>query len=335
MNYIDLFSGAGGMSLGFENQGFENLFAIEVDEDAAGTYKKNLPNNFVIERDIKEVSNQEVLDLVNGVDVDLVIGGPPCQGFSMAGKNGRTFVDDERNYLFKEFVRIVNLTQPKIFVMENVARMATHRDGETIKEICEEFENIGYHVDFEVLNSVNFDVPQNRRRIFVVGTNGIDFEFPKGNDNKLSVKEAIGDLPHLENGEKSTIPNHFAMNHTKQMLNKMSYISDGGDRTEIPEKLRPKSGDARKYIKYNSLEPSVTVTGDMRKIFHYDQNRALTPRELARLQTFPDSFIFEGLSISIQQQIGNSVPPNLSEGVAINVKKSLIEAEKHEELYIS
>lgn len=329
MNYIDLFSGAGGMSEGFERQGFKNLFAIEFDHEAVSTYKKNFPNNHVIERDIKEVSNQEILDLINGKEVDLIIGGPPCQGFSMAGNIGRKFIEDERNQLFREFVRVVDIAQPKIFVMENVARMATHNKGETIKEICEEFEKIGYNVNYEVLNSVNFNVPQNRRRIFVVGTKGINFEFPEGNTHEISVKDAIGDLPPLKNGEKSEIPNHFAMNHTQQMLEKMSYISDGGTREEIPEELRPKSGDARKYIKYNSLEPSVTVTGDMRKIFHYSQNRALSPRELARLQTFPDTFIFKGKSISIQQQIGNSVPPNLSEGVAINVKKSLSESEKY------
>lgn len=335
MNYIDLFSGAGGMSLGFERQGFENLFAIEFDEDVAETYRINFPNNYLIERDIKKVSDQEILNLVEDIDVDLVIGGPPCQGFSMAGNIGRKFIDDDRNYLFKEFVRVVNLTRPKFFVMENVARMATHKNGETIKEVCEEFENIGYDVDYKVLNSVNFNVPQNRRRIFVVGSLEYDFDFPKGNNNKISVKEAIGDLPELANGEKSSIPNHFAMNHTKQMLEKMSYITDGGDRNDIPDELRPKSGDVRKYIKYDSSQPSVTVTGDMRKIFHYEQNRALTSRELARLQTFPDSFIFEGASISVQQQIGNAVPPNLSEGVAKNVRKSLIEADKYEEIYIS
>lgn len=113
------------------------------------------------------------------------------------------------------------------------------------------------------------------------------------------------------------------MNHSKQMLEKMSYVSDGGDRSEIPEDLRPTTGDVRKYIRYNSKEPSVTVTGDMRKIFHYSQNRALTPRELARLQTFPDNFIFEGTSISIQQQIGNAVPVELAKVVAQSVLSTL------------
>ena len=335
MNYIDLFSGAGGMSLGFEKQGFTNLFAIEFDKDAAKTYRRNFPNNYLIERDIKKVSNQEILDIVKDIEVDLIIGGPPCQGFSIAGNIGRKFIDDDRNLLFKEFVRVVKLVRPKFFVMENVARMATHKKGDTIKEICEEFEKAGYYVDYKVLNSVKFNVPQNRRRIFVVGTLGYDFQFPEGNENKVSVKDAIGDLPALLSGEKSLIPNHFAMNHSKQMLKKMSYVTDGGNRNEIPEELRPKSGDARKYIKFDSSQPSVTVTGDMRKIFHYEQNRALTSRELARLQTFPDTFIFEGTSISVQQQIGNAVPPNLSEGVAKNVRKSLIKAVRYTETCIS
>jgi len=335
LNYIDLFSGSGGMSLGFETQGFENLFAIEFDEATANTYRRNFPDNYLIEKDITQVTNQEILDIVEEVNVDVVIGGPPCQGFSIAGNIGRQFIDDERNHLFKEFVRIVDIIKPKMFVMENVARLATHNKGKTIKEICDEFEKIGYHTKFKVLNAVNFNVPQNRRRIFVVGTKENEFEFPAGNDYKMSVKETIGDLPPLENGEKSDIPNHFAMKHTSQMLKKMSYISDGGDRNEIPEELRPKSGDIRKYIKFDSSQPAVTVTGDMRKVFHYDQNRALSSRELARLQTFPDTFVFEGSSISTQQQIGNAVPPNLSKGVAKNVKRSLLGTKKMEELHVS
>ncbi len=127
-------------------------------------------------------------------------------------------------------------------------------------------------------------------------------------------------MPILKSGEKSNFKNHVAMNHSKQMLLKMHYVSDGGNRKEIPQKFRPKSGDVRKYIRYKSNEPSVTVTGDMRKIFHYSQNRALTVRELARLQSFPDGFIFESNSISQQQQVGNAVPPLMAEALANNLK---------------
>ena len=135
-------------------------------------------------------------------------------------------------------------------------------------------------------------------------------------DKYITVKEALSSYPKLESGQESKIPNHIAMSHSEQMLHKMSFVSDGGDRNEIPEQIRPKSGDVRKYIKYSSDKPSVTVTGDMRKIFHYEQNRALTVRELAKLQSFPDDFVFKGTKISQQQQVGNSVPPKMAEAIA-------------------
>jgi len=130
-------------------------------------------------------------------------------------------------------------------------------------------------------------------------------------------------LPKLESGETSDIPLHNAMRHSAQMLHKMSYVKDGGNRNDIPEEIRPKSGDIRKYIRYSSNKPSFCVTGDMRKIFHYSQNRALTCRELARIQTFPDDYVFRGSTIEIQQQIGNAVPCNLAKAVALECFRSL------------
>lgn len=329
-NYIDLFSGAGGMSLGFSKAGFSNIFAVEIDEMFGQTYSKNFPNHHLIIDDIKNLDNEILLNLTKGVDVDVIIGGPPCQGFSLAGRIGREFIEDERNFLFKEFVRVVSVIKPKLFVMENVARMVSHNKGQTIKQIVNNFSDIGYDVDYKVLQAADYGVPQKRQRIFVIGTRkdlDIEFNFPKPmltEDNYITVEEAINDLPKLKNGEESEIANHSAMNHTEQMLKKMSYISDGGNREEIPIEYRPKSGDSRKYIKYDSSKPSVTVTGDMRKIFHYSQNRAATARELARLQSFPDDFIFEGKSISIQQQIGNAVPPKLAYVIAEEIKKAII-----------
>jgi DNA (cytosine-5-)-methyltransferase len=320
---IDLFSGSGGLSLGFAQAGFENLFSVEFNHQAAKTYRKNFPHHTLIEGDIKEVSNSKIRELQNNNIVDIIVGGPPCQGFSIAGNIGRRFVDDERNKLFKEFVRFVHVIQPKMFLMENVARLATHNKGQTIKEILTEFENLGYDVKAEVLQAADYGVPQKRQRIFIVGTKFGVFHYPKKQGITPTVRETIDDLPPLKNGQSSEIPNHFAMTHSEQMLQKMSYVKDGGDRNDIPTEIRPKSGDVRKYIRYASNKPSVTVTGDMRKIFHYNQNRALSPRELARLQTFPDNFIFEGNSISIQQQIGNAVPPKLAKAIAEEIKKTL------------
>lgn len=323
--YIDLFSGAGGMSLGFDKANFENVLAVEYDECFASTYKYNFPEHNLKVGDIKNISNEEIKQLVGDNKIDVIIGGPPCQGFSIAGKIGRNFIDDERNKLFKEFVRFVDVIKPKMFVMENVAALKTHNKGKTIEEIVTEFKKVGYSVKYDVLNAVNFGVPQQRRRIFIIGTlkENNEFEFPDESKEIITVEEALKGLPKLKSGETSSIPNHNAMKHSEQMLEKMSYVKDGGNRQDIPEEIRPKSGDIRKYIRYNSKEPSICITGDMRKVFHYEQNRALTCRELARIQTFPDEFIFKGNAGKVQQQIGNAVPPKLAFQIANSIREVL------------
>ena len=318
LKYIDLFSGAGGFSLGFDNKCFQNVFSIDIEPSFCETYKHNFSNHKLIEKDICDLSDSEIKYLKEFDEIDVVIGGPPCQGFSIAGNIGRKFVDDPRNRLFKEFVRVVKVIKPKFFVMENVARLYTHNKGGTRDEIIKDFEKLGYNVECKILNSADYGVPQVRKRVIFIGTlTNQKIKFPqKEVENYISVKEALSKYPKLESGEESSIPNHIAMSHSEQMLTKMSYVSDGGDRNEIPEKIRPKSGDIRKYIKYASDKPSVCVTGDMRKIFHYEQNRALTVRELAKLQSFPDDFVFKGNRISQQQQVGNSVPPKMAEAIA-------------------
>lgn len=318
LKYIDLFSGAGGFSLGFDNKGFQNVFSVDIEPSFCETYNHNFPSHNLIQKDICNVTDAELKYLKEYDEIDVVIGGPPCQGFSIAGNIGRKFIDDPRNKLFKEFVRVVKVVEPTYFVMENVARLYNHNKGSTRKEIINDFENLGYKVECKILNSADYGVPQVRKRVIFIGTkNSQKILFPKKEvDKYVTVKEALSSYPKLESGQESKIPNHIAMSHSEQMLHKMSFVSDGGDRNEIPEQIRPKSGDVRKYIKYSSDKPSVTVTGDMRKIFHYEQNRALTVRELAKLQSFPDDFEFKGTKISQQQQVGNSVPPKMAEAIA-------------------
>lgn len=324
-SYVDLFAGAGGFSLGFEWAGYENVFAVEYDHEICNTYRHNFPTHNLLERDITSLTDDEVLELVRGRSVDVVIGGPPCQGFSMAGSIGRKFVDDPRNHLFKEFVRVVGLVRPQCFVMENVARLYTRLKGQTRTEIIQQFEALGYSVEARVVCAADYGVPQYRHRVLFVGRKQPgDILFPeKGDSLPPTVKDAIGKYPPLKSGEPSGIPNHEAMTHTPQMLEKMSYVKDGGSREDIPENIRPKKGDVRKYIRYDSTKPSICITGDMRKVFHYEQNRALTVRELAAIQSYPDSFVFLGNKIKQQQMVGNSVPPLLAKAIAEAVKRML------------
>ena len=323
LNYIDLFSGAGGFSLGFDRLGFKNIFSVDIQKDFCQTYKANFPKHTLIEKDITTLSNEEIIKLTSKTDVDVVIGGPPCQGFSIAGNIGRKFIDDPRNRLFQEFVRVVKVTTPKYFVMENVARLYTHNKHLTRKEIIADFNALGYTVECKILNSADYGVPQVRKRVIFIGSRVSDeIIFPEiSHTEHKTVKEALSNLPKLKSGEESTLINHKAMNHTQQMLDKMGFLKDGEGREKIPTNLRPKSGDVRKYIKYNSSKPSITITGDMRKVFHPFDNRALTVRELARIQTFPDDFEFKSSSIAQQQQVGNAVPPLMAEAIAKAIKK--------------
>ncbi len=323
--YIDLFCGAGGFSKGFDNVGFKNIFSLDYEPDFCKTYRRNFPLHKLLEKKIQSLYPEEIKKIVKRQKIDVIIGGPPCQGFSMAGNIGRKFLDDERNHLFKEMVRVVNIIQPNFFVVENVQRLFSHNQGRTRSEIINKFEDAGYCVKCEVLNAADFGIPQNRRRVFFIGSKITKkIVFPKLH---LFVEETVGKTlskyPKLAPGESSALPNHIAMNHSSQMLKKMKFLPDGGDRTTIPKSLRPTSGDIRKYIRYDSKKPSITITGDMRKVFHFEQNRALTVRELAALQTFEDDFVFEGTRISQQQQVGNAVPPKLAEEIAKAIKLML------------
>lgn len=326
--YIDLFSGSGGFSLGFDDAGFKNVFSVEYDHEICETYRYNFPNHKLVECDITTLNEDTIRELVGKRKIDVVIGGPPCQGFSMAGNIGRRFVDDPRNQLFKEFVRVVEIVSPTCFVMENVARLYTRLGGETRREIISCFEKLGYVVESRIVCASDYGVPQHRNRVLFIGRKTDDksysIVFPeKSTKPAPTIKDAIGKYPPLESGQSSSIPNHEAMVHSAQMIEKMSYVKDGGGREDIPEEIRPQKGDIRKYIRYDSTKPSICITGDMRKVFHYSQNRALTVRELAAIQTYPDSFVFLGSKILQQQMVGNSVPPVLAKAIAESVKKML------------
>jgi DNA (cytosine-5)-methyltransferase 1 len=352
LTYVDLFAGAGGLSVGLERAGFELQHAVEVDEDARATFANNRegiePDD--ITGDIREVDSAEIPNLVGRETVDLVAGGPPCQGFSeVVSPDG----SDERNHLFTYFIDWVNELEPTAALFENVRGMQKTADGKFLNAVKESFDNIGYDVTHRVVTASNFGVPQHRRRLVVLATKS------KAETNPLegfeinpvetpSVTDGIGDLPELAAGEEATtyvqepqtvlqkdlrgdndkLTAHEAANHSDDMVEMISHIPDGGNRTAIPDELQPESGYHNSYSRLDSQEPAVAITSNMSKpssarCIHPFQHRGLTPREGARLQTFPDSYRFDGGLVSVRQQIGNAVPPYLAEALGYYLKEGV------------
>jgi len=352
LEYVDLFAGAGGLSLGLEKAGFEPIHAVEIDDDARSTYANNReafePEE--ITKDIREVDTEGISELVGQDSIDLVAGGPPCQGFSeVVSPDG----SDERNHLFTYFIQWVDELRPEAALFENVRGMENTADGKFLDAVKESFAKIGYEVTSRVVTASDFGVPQHRRRLIMLAFRGdppahsIDgFEIDPV--ETPGVIDGIGDLPEVGAGEEATEytdpPNtviqrdlrgdneeltaHQAANHTDDMVEMISHISDGGNRTEIPDEIAPSSGYHNSYSRLDSTEPAVAITSNMSKpssarCIHPFQDRGLTPREGARLQTFPDSYRFDGGLVSVRQQIGNAVPPYLGESLGYYLKEAV------------
>lgn len=363
-NIIDLFAGCGGLSLGFEMAGFNIPLAVERDAWAAETYKFNHPNTTVLTEDITQIHNFESL-LPAKTFIDGIIGGPPCQGFSLSGNRDK---NDPRNSLFMDFVRFVNYYKPKFFVMENVTGILSMvtKNGESVKEvILKEYKNIGYNVEIFQLNAAEFGVPQSRIRVFFIGLRSdIQYDRDKlapvgylfGND-QISIEDAIMDLPKLKAGEGEEISNytnppqtnyqvwarekctqlynHVTMRHTPRLVERFSHIGYGQSVADVDEEFQQRQrGDASKisgkvYSQNNMRpypnKPSPTIPASFQSNFvHPYENRNYTAREGARLQSFPDSYVFKGKrttmswekNLSQYQQIGNAVPPLLAKAIA-------------------
>lgn len=334
---LDLFSGCGGMSLGFEQAGFEIKLGIDNWNDALLTFKNNHKNSNILECDLSLLEPSEI-----GIDsIDVIIGGPPCQGFSIAGKR---VIEDERNDLYKSFVRFVNYFKPKAFVMENVPNILSMGNGVIKSKIINDFVGLGYNVDSQVLISSDYGVPQNRKRAFFVGIkNNENFEFPQSIDKrKITSEEAISDLPDVSitDGTKYPLPptsnyqkeirnnskclfNHQLTEHKEKTVEIISLVPDGGNYKDLPEHLK----DTRKvniaWTRLNSQKPSFTIDTGHRHHFHYKFNRVPTVRESARIQSFPDDFIFLGSKTSQYRQVGNAVPPLLAKHLAEKLKEYL------------
>lgn len=338
-NVIDLFCGCGGFSLGFERAGFHVILGIDVWKDALDTFRFNHKSSHVLQADLSNIKPYETQPLLNGKSVDVIIGGPPCQGFSVAGKR---IVDDIRNKLYKNFVNFVSYYKPKAFVMENVPNILSIGGGAVRDEILKDFSDIGYTVEFRILTASDFGVPQNRRRAIFVGfLNGHHFVFPDPlMSEKITAEEAISDLPEhsLEDGEPYPsisssvyqeqmrhnslgVFNHQATVHNEKTKEIISHVPDGGNYKDLPVEFQGTRKVHIAWTRLNSKKPSFTIDTGHRHHFHYSYNRIPTARESARIQSFPDDFIFTCSKTSQLKQIGNAVPPLLGQAIA----KSLLE----------
>lgn len=338
---IDLFAGVGGLSLGFQQSGFEIVFANEFDPSIAAAYKKNHPNTEMLVQDITKVDYDEVFSKYKG-KIDIIVGGPPCQGFSQKGQ--RKTIHDERNFLFKYYVKAVEYIKPRYFVMENVPNLLTAENGYFRKEIEELFEKIGYSLKTGVLDASDYGVPQSRRRAVIIGKlDGEAPNLPAPNKTKTTIWEAISDLAFLESGEgteeqeyrmkpesdyqeelrkNSTILfNHMATKHSELALERLRLIPPECGKEVLPEEHLTKSIYSGTWSRMKKDETSVTITTrfdtpSSGKFTHPFLDRAITVREAARIQSFPDDFVFVGNKGSQMKQVGNAVPPKLAWAIA-------------------
>lgn len=345
LKVVDLFAGVGGLSQGFISKGFEIEFAIEYIKDIAHSYKLNHPKTTVYNEDIAQVDLNKLKE--KHLNIDVVVGGPPCQGFSQKGK--RLSINDDRNFMFKKFIEIVAVFKPKYFVLENVPNILTTADGFFKNEIIKGFEELGYTVNAKILNASDFGVPQNRKRAFFIGSkNRTLLEFPEPRKEKTTIKEAIYDLPFIASGEgrdffeyekpinsnyqkmlrknSKGIFNHLATNHSKVALERLELIPKGKGREVLPKKHRTKSiysGTWSRLLE-DGIASTITTRFDTPSsglFTHPILNRCLTVREAARIQSFADTFIFYGTKTSQMKQVGNAVPPILAKEIATIILK--------------
>lgn len=362
---IDLFSGCGGLTKGFELGGIKSIFASDIDENCEKTFTRNFPNTPFLCKDITEITKEEVDEILGNAVPDIIIGGPPCQGFSLANKRRNKVADDPRNKLFYGFVKFINWYSPKAFVMENVKGLLSMQNGAVIRTIIEEFTNAGesgYNVAYKVLKASDYGTPQNRERVILIGfRKDLQIEpthpAPYAMEQYVSVDEAISDLPTIHAGEgqegvnygcepkndfqrfmrhnSHDVNNHIAMKHTPRLVERFKAIKPGQSLVDVwdthgaVKRGTPTEKSTIKFSQNNQRVfgnlPAPTIAASFQSNFiHPYLDRNFTAREGARLQSFPDDFIFEGMrtkmswekGLSQYQQIGNAVPVLLAYAIA-------------------
>ena len=351
---IDLFCGAGGLSRGLLDAGIKVVLGVDWFDSALKTFESNhdgakaMKLNLFDHNNIKEI--QKYLNN-NNFKLDVLAGGPPCQGFSLAGKREE---DDERNVLYRAMVKTAELLKPKIVILENVPSILTLYDGLGKKRIFNDFESLGYKMSVKVLYAPEYGIPQIRKRAVFVGIldakNEFTYPTPIIKDQKdyITCEEAISDLPSLINDEdfsldkirdyehdplseyqklmrkkSNKVYNHYPTKHAQKTIDNISKIPDGGNYKDLPEDQASKFKYHESLHRYYSKAPSLTIDTGHRTHFHYKYNRIPTVRECARLQSFSDDFIFYGSKQEQYKQVGNAVPPLLGKAIGLAIKEYL------------
>lgn len=348
LNVLDLFSGCGGLSYGFQQAGFNVVAGVDNWKDALLTFKENHKESRTILMNLATDSSSCLTKEISE-NIDVIIGGPPCQGFSISGKRDPK---DPRNLLYKAFLTAIENFSPQVFVMENVPNLVSMSKGKIRDKIVHDFERLGYEVYYKVLLASDYGVPQNRRRVMFIGVpKELNFAFPVGKftNRKVTCEEAISDFPEsgLENGHPYITPslssyqeimrkgsrgiyNHQITQHSTKTIETIALVPDGGNYKDLPEHLQNTRKVNIAWTRYSSTKPSLTIDTGHRHHFHYQYNRVPTVRESARLQSFPDSFIFHSSKTSQYKQVGNAVPPIMAKELALAVLESLTNKKKKE-----
>lgn len=357
LNVIDLFCGCGGLSLGFKLAGYNIVGGIDFNKEAIETFNTNFENAKGICFDLFKMDNSEIINTFGELkNIDVIIGGPPCQGFSSANRYKKE-EEDDRNKLFFEFVKFVDLADPKAIVIENVRGIVTSNNGYAKDRIEEIFKSRGYKVSQMVLDASIYGVPQKRLRNFFVMTKNVEFDFNtmEKQHNIITVKEALEELYEFDKSsnveeyiisikpkteyqkylrnDDDIIYNHEIKYPADIVQERISHVHQGNNWREIPEELfdnKRKNRHSSAFKRLDEENTSVTIdTGNAHSnYFHPIYNRIPTVREAARIQSFSDSFIFKGSRTSQYRQVGNAVPPLLSKAIAVALKEIISDGEK-------
>jgi DNA (cytosine-5)-methyltransferase 1 len=377
LNVLDLFCGAGGFSKGFKQAGYKILAGIDNDENMLKTFASNFRDSIAIKKDLSD-DNFEGFESIMSSPVDVIIGGPPCQGFSIAGKRVK---DDPRNVLYRAYLKLIKHFRPKSIVIENVPTILGLYRGEIAKQIIEDLEQLNYRMKIFKVMASDYGVPQNRKRIFFIGLprkkvlniqgsdtsqnadpseraildlplfvgfpEGEGFNLPEGSyiNNPITSQMAISDLPLLDGflGEPKQsysseplteyqkemrkkspfIWNHEAVDHQQKTIDIIKMVPDGGNYKDLPKVLWKTRKVNIAWTRMNSRKPCFTIDAGHNHHFHYEANRVPTVRECARIQSFPDRFIFYGNRTSQYRQVGNAVPPIVAKMIGKSLKKAI------------